>query len=196
MELSNQRIFLHVQAKDYLFRYYKTLKRIFNNVLGHLEIDYIAIALLNKEHELFFLSSSPAIEQNLIEYNLWQLDPCLQFDFFINNTPLLWNTVYCTKKQKLLHYYKIERPDFSAGISIASNFSEHAIIYSFALRSKDIEIQKKLTTQIETLLSIGHFCFQDIVKTVPLPDRKGGLASKKPYLKLIINNKVGHENIT
>lgn len=190
MELNKPSICLHQQAKDYLFQHYRTLNRLFNNVLGHLEIDYIAIALLNKQNELFFLSSKPAIEQNLIEHNLWQLDPCLQLDFFTGNKARLWNKVYCEKTQEPLRYYKLEKPAFSSGASVSSSFNEYRVIYSFALRSKDIETQNKLTTQIDTLVSIGRFCLQSILKAIPLPEQHCVLMSPRPSLKLIINNKV------
>ncbi len=67
-------ITLHPQAKELLFTHFRTLIKIFNDVLGHLEVDYMAIALLTARNELMFLSSTRAIESNLIEQNLWPLD--------------------------------------------------------------------------------------------------------------------------
>lgn len=49
-----KKIKLHPSAKDFLFENFAILRRIFSDVLGQLEIDYISIALINKENELFF----------------------------------------------------------------------------------------------------------------------------------------------
>ena len=39
-------ITLHPQARDLLFKYYRVIAKIFRDVLGLLEIDYMAIAQL------------------------------------------------------------------------------------------------------------------------------------------------------
>ena len=68
-----RKIKLHPNARDFLFENFAALRRIFSDVLGQLGIDYISIALINERGEIFFLSSNPSIEQNLIEKELREL---------------------------------------------------------------------------------------------------------------------------
>jgi hypothetical protein len=67
------------------------LKLIFSDVLGQLDIDYISIALINKERKLFFLSSNPSVEQHLIEMELWEYNFIYQEGFIDQNELKLWS---------------------------------------------------------------------------------------------------------
>ena len=196
MNLSCSKIKLHPQAQDLLFKHYRTLTRIFQDVLGHLEIDYMAIALLNPMNELFFLSSKPSIESNLIQNDLWQFDASIQQDFFMQNKAQLWEDLYHDEWRAPLRHYKQDIPKFSMGLSVSSFFEDYRVVYSFALKSTDEVIKNKILSKIETLICIGRFCLQNIIKAIPLPDRQHGLAVKKPSLRLIINNKAHYENNT
>ncbi len=182
-------ITLHPQAKELLFTHFRTLIKIFNDVLGHLEVDYMAIALLTARNELMFLSSTRAIESNLIEQNLWPLDASFQEDFFLQNEPRLWDELYHGQCHAALRRYKQENPGFSTGISIPSQFEAYRVVYTFALKSTDEVIKHKAMTNINTLTRMGRFCLQRIMQTIPLPDQQQPLAVKKPILKLIVNNK-------
>src|SRR5215217_3841809 len=85
---------LHPKASDFLFMHYHLVKKIFRDVLGLIEIDYIGIAFINPKNELFFLSSHPSIEFNLIASDLWSVDTCLQEPFIKQNKPILWDNLY------------------------------------------------------------------------------------------------------
>lgn len=196
MNVSCTKITLHPQAELLLFKHFRTLTRLFGDVLGHLEVDYMAITLLNPKNELLFLSSRPSIECNLIEKNLWSIDTSLQEDFFSQDKPQRWEELYHDEQLELLRHYKQVQPGFSMGISVPSIFEEYRVVYSFALESTDLAIKNKILNRVETLINMGRFCLQNIIKAIPLPDRPHGAVVKRPFLKLIINNKVKHENIT
>lgn len=191
MDVSCTTITLHPQAREYLFEHFVMLKVIFNDVLGHLEIDYMSIALLNPQNELFFLSSKPSIECNLIENNLWAFDPSFQHEFFMQDKPQLWDEVYQNDWHALVRQYKQESPGFSMGISIPSVFDKYRVVYSFALKSTNESIKNNIANKIQTLLSMGKFCLRNIIQAIALPNQE----RKKPSLTLVINNKVNHETI-
>lgn len=192
MDVSCRTITLHPQAPEILFKHYDTLKRLFNDVLGHLEIDYMSIALLNTQNELLFLSSRPSIECNLIEQNLWPFDQSFQHDFFIQGQAQLWENLYDDEWRDDLRHYKQECQGYSMGISIPSMFADYGVVYSFALRSNDTIIKNKVINNVETLTNMGKFCLQKILKVIPLPD----IQANKPFLKLVVNNKVNHAHTT
>lgn len=193
MNLSCTTVILHPEAKVLLFEHYHTLKRLFNDVLGHLEVDYMAITLLNSQNELLFLSSKPAVEHNLIEHNLWPFDASFHQDFFSQGDARLWEELYHDEWRKPLHHYKQEIHKFSMGLSIPSSFEEYRVVYSFALKSTNELIKRKLINKIQTLTSMGRFCLKNIMQSITLPDRQRPFSVRKPELKLIINNKVNHE---
>lgn len=196
MVLLCETITLHPQAKTFLFKHYRPLTRIFNDVLGHLEIDYIGIALLNSKNELLFLSSRPSIECNLIEKDLWRLDKSLSQDFFSQGKAQLWDSLYQEEWQKSLYYYKKESPNFSMGISVPGTFEEYQVVYSFALKANNEIIKNRIIQKIDTLMSMGRFCLQKIISVIILPDKQEMRNTSKSKLKLIINNQVLCEETT
>lgn len=100
MDVTAVEVRLHPKARDFLFEHYATLNRIFSDVLGHLETDYISIALINQTAQIFFLSSKPSIEQNLIEKELWQFDGSYQPSFIYQEQPRLWSEFPSFRIQK------------------------------------------------------------------------------------------------
>jgi len=70
MDVSKTAVILHPLAKDMLFKHYNPLRRIFSNILGQLETDYVAIALINSTNQLLLFSSNPSTERNIIEKEL------------------------------------------------------------------------------------------------------------------------------
>ncbi|WED43242.1 flagellar biosynthesis protein FlgJ [Legionella cardiaca] len=192
----NPSITLHPQAKDFLFEHYRTVKRIFSDVIGLLEIDYLAIALINPKNELFFLSSHPSIECNLIEHNLWQLDKSYHDKFIQQDQAQYWEELYPKTKENRLRHYKLEAQKFSIGIAIPARFAEYRVVYSFALKTSDKVTKSRLLTNLDTLINMGQFCLRNIIKTIPLPEKQQTFIAHKPTLKLIINNQVNYENNT
>lgn len=182
------KIFLHAQAQNFLFEYYRALRLIFNDVLGHLEVDYISMALLNPKKELLFLSSQPSIEHNLIERRLWTLDPCLQFASFNNQEYLVWNHIYNQPELIGLRHYKIEKPNFKFAISKPIVHRDHHISYSFGVKTDDPFVHLNLIQNIETLVSMGKFCLQNILKEIYLDIPRDYFAKENNHLKLVTNN--------
>ena len=141
------------------------------------------------------LSSRPAIERNLIDKYLWQDDMTYSLNFIEQNTPQTWDSLYNEKSAKTLRYHKQEVYEYSLGLSIPSSFQGLHVVYSFAMKSKNKRAQEKLINNTEMLCRMGRFCLQRILKAIPLPDLDQKVF-KKPALRLIINNKENHENIT
>ena len=172
------KITLHPKAPDLLFKYYRALRLIFNDVLGHLEIDYLSMALLNEKNQLCFFSSRPSIEQNLIEHQLWQQDPCYQFQ---DSSPIIWNEAQWDIR---LNKFKLVIPQLGYALSIQDQFQNHQVCYSFGLETQDPFVHTHLRTHPQILKSIGKFCLSKILEIV-----KNDLQEKTPpYLKVVVEN--------
>jgi len=178
---------LHPQAEDLLFNHYRVLRLIFNDVLGHLELDYLSIGLLNKNKEWFFLSSQPSIEQNLIAHELWDQDPCFHLPWVQNEQALIWNTRYQTSQLKTLAHFKLSLPGFAFGFSTLMDSHQQPLVYSFAVKNKDTAVHRHLIEQQETLNAMAKFCLHNITKEIKL-DLGFECRILKPSLKLVVNN--------
>lgn len=169
-------IILHAQSKDLLFKYYRVLRLIFNDVIGHLEVDYLSIALLNKKNELCFVSSMPSIEQNLIAHDLWQQDQACLFN---NHDILIWPDIYLDNE---LRRYKMSIPKIEYAISIPSAHQSFKVNYSFGLKTADPLTHTALLANIDILVSMGKYTLSKILKVIEVD-----IQNNKPNLQLIVN---------
>ncbi len=188
MDLSCTTITLHPQAEAFLFQHFRTVNRIFHDVLGHLEIDYIGIALLTPADELLFFSSQKSIEFNLIQHNIWPFDGSYHSDFIQQGEAQIWEKLYHKDWRETLYLHKQKTPGFSIGIAVPSKFEEYRVVYSFALKSTDATIKNKILNRIEQLICMGRYCLQKIMKAIPLPEQNKTHITNRPSLRLIVNN--------
>jgi hypothetical protein len=153
---------LHPKANDCLFQHYRALRNIFHDVLGHLELDYLSMILISSEQELIYFSSSPSLELNLIELNLWQQDPILHLAEKKEGDCLIWNDIYENSAHFKLRHYKMEKTQICFGLSLLSHFRDYKVIYSFGLYRDELSLDQGLIQNIDTLKAMGKFCLQNI----------------------------------
>lgn len=183
------KITLHPQAQDWLFKNYRALRLIFNDVLGHLELDYLSMSLLNPSRELIFFSSQPSIEQNLIEHGLWQDDPCIQSAYLAPQDHYIWHDIYQAPAFKQLYHYKLFKPKLAFVLSKAVVIEDYAITYAFGVKSKDPTVQINLLNNTKILSSIGKFCLQNIVQELHIDVLPGNFfKNHAPHLHLVVNS--------
>ncbi len=184
---------LHPKAKEFLFEHFATMRKVFSDVLGQVETDYISIALINQTGQIFFLSSNPSIEQNLIEKNLWLFDGCYQSSFFNQDMHKLWSELPHTGCTGLIKQYKQIEPGLITGISIPAEYGSYKAIFSFGLKRINPYIQNKTSIHCEKLLAMGKYALRQIQDYLTFPDKQSYTIAK-PKLKLIINNQVTYEH--
>ncbi|HAT9314948.1 TPA: flagellar biosynthesis protein FlgJ [Legionella pneumophila subsp. pneumophila] len=193
MDVTAVEVRLHPKAKEFLFEHFATIRKVFSDVLGQLETDYISIALINHRNQIFFLSSKPSIEQNLIEKKLWQFDGCNQPNFFNQDQPMLWSELPHTDYLETIEKHKLMETGLITGISIPANFDSYKAIFSFGLKRINPYIQNKSTIHCERLLAMGKFSLRRIQEYLTFPD-KLTCKTSKPKLTLIIDNQVTYEH--
>lgn len=186
MDVTDLEVRLHPEAREFLFAHFVQLRRIFLDVLGQLETDYISIALINQVSQIFFLSSKPSIEQNLIEKDLWQYDGIYQTHFIYQDQPKLWTELPYFEDLCLLKQYKQQNHGLLMGISIPTVYLHYRAIFSYGFKKINPGIQNKTPSQCEKLLAMGKYCLREIKNIIPFPDEKKNFA-KKPKLELIVN---------
>lgn len=172
--MENSTITVHPLAESILFSHYRDIRKVFYDVLGQLEIDYLCIALLTIKNELLFFSSSPSIEQNMLKHHACLFDSRFQYDFFKQEQVQFWSS-------------KTKLTEFGIGLSVPSVFNEYRVIYSFASKSIDQKVHNHFANNIAMFVQIGKFCLKKIMAEIPSLNDPTQL---KPVLKLIINNRV------
>ncbi|HCJ1139183.1 flagellar biosynthesis protein FlgJ [Legionella pneumophila] len=193
MDVTAVEVRLHPKAKDFLFEHYITMRKVFSDVLGQVETDYASIALINQAGQIFFMSSNPAIEQNLIEKSLWLFDGCYQPEFISQDQPKLWSELAHIGCIEAITKYKQTKPGLITGISIPTEYDSYRAIFSFGLKRINPYIQNKSSIHCEKLLAMGKFALRQIQEYLTFPDNKPCITTK-PILTLIINNQVPYEH--
>ncbi|HAT6363427.1 TPA: flagellar biosynthesis protein FlgJ [Legionella pneumophila] len=193
MDVTDVEVRLHPKAKEFLFEHFVTMRKVFSDVLGQVETDYASIALINQAGQIFFMSSNPSIEQNLIEKSLWLFDGCYQPTFFNKEQPKLWNELPHLGHTEAIKKYKQIEPGLITGISIPTEYDSYRAIFSFGLKELNPYIQNKSSIHCEKLLAMGKFALRRIQEYLTFPDKQPCMPTK-PKLTLIINNQVTYEH--
>ncbi|MHA3183289.1 flagellar biosynthesis protein FlgJ [Legionella pneumophila] len=193
MDVSAVEVTLHPKAKEFLFEHYVAIRKMFSDVIGQLETDYISIALINPKNQIFFISSQPSVERNLIEHHLWQFDGCYQPDFINQDQPKLWSELPHKANSADINEYKQFDTGIATGISIPAEYRTYRAVFSFGLKRVNPCIQNKSVTHCERLLAMGKYTLRQISEYLTFPDQQKYF-STKPKLELIINNQVTYEH--
>lgn len=184
-------ITLHPKAESFLFEQYITVNKVFSNVLGQQETDYIAIALINANGQMFFFSSNPSIQQNLIEKKVCLAHAAYQPSFINQKQPKLWYELdhgihrECITKLQQSH-------GLITGITIPTTYNEYKAVFSFGFKKANSFTQNKTAIHCQQLVNLGKYCLRELNERLVFPDEQKSCISK-PQLRLIINNQVNYE---
>lgn len=182
---------VHPRAQEILFEQKRKISKIFREVIGHYEMDHLSIAVIKKNNELFFFSSTPSIEFNLIEKNLWAYDGSYHPDFYQTPQCQLWSKLYHPDKLMELRFIKQIMTGYASGFSAAIEFNNFHLVYSFATKSRAPQAEMEFIRLSNTLIKLGNFCFKKIVDDV-FPELFTNASSanliRTPSLKLVIDN--------
>ena len=187
MDLIDSEIKIHPQAAELLFSHFRTIAKLFMDVIGQFEVDYMTIGVLTRKNELLFFSSSPSKDWCSIEKGIWPFKMQTNQDFFLEERMQLWVMNEWPNETYLSH--------FSIGLSIPSTFEGYRVLYSFATRSNHEMVKNRIINNTDSLIRMGRFCLKNIFREIPLPIPQNA-AQQKPRLTLIVNNKECYENNT
>lgn len=168
-------ITLHPEAKNLLFNQFALLSKIFMNVLGQLETDYLCITLLTDKNELLLFSSSSGDEWSLIEEDRWQHKKRFQTEFLFQKQIEIWDHIE-------------HSTEYGLSLSIPSTFENYHVAYTFATKSRDQNVHAHILNNIARLTRIGQFCLKAILDALPFLTKKPAVKHPKPQLRLVVNN--------
>ncbi|NNM59345.1 MAG: hypothetical protein HKM04_05970 [Legionellales bacterium] len=148
------RVSLHKNILDIPFLNKRSLSRQFNDVLGLLCLDYVAVSMISSHQEMVILSSMPSLEFNLIDSGLWQYD-----DFFALSgwQQAEWCGLYDAEKFFALKQFKEKEYQFKHTLHARHQIDGKEVIYSFATKQAQATFS---ISNLETLFCIGAHCYR------------------------------------
>lgn len=157
MEIRQATNIFHPNYIEALFSFKAETSKIFSNVLGLHKLNHIAITQINSKEEILTFSSTPAMEFNLFNSQLWQFDKSYHPDWYKKCEHASWQSLYMSNHYDELYYLKQLKHSYAMGYSLATKFEDKFFIYSFA--SEDFSEQEQLLAEQSIVLyKIGFYC--------------------------------------
>jgi len=148
----------HPQLLEALFAFRSKVSNVFREVLGIHQIDHIAITRINETQKLLNFSSTPAMEYNLFNSNLWRHDRSYDAHWFRTCNQAEWQSLYCLERYDELYYLKQIKHHYPIGYSLATKIQNHFFIYSVATRLCGQDTRELFAHQQDDFYKIGQYC--------------------------------------
>lgn len=151
---------LHPEVLSIPFLHRKELSTKFRDVLGLLYLDYISIEIINPNAEYLYFSALPAVNFNLIENHLWPYDGAMSPTFYQHYSFYTWASAYQTMFCNELKIMKEREHGFHYGFVLVRKINQFYLLYSFATKNKNSEINLFFDEQKNELLKMGDYCYK------------------------------------
>ena len=158
MTITNKEITPHANFQDILFASQGKVSRVFKDILGLYEISHLAITRIDQHSILQTFSSTPALEFNLFNSELWRFDKTYQSSWYSLCGLSSWTELYTPAYYDELYYLKQIKHGFPIGLSFAVKLPDCHIIYSIASHSNSAETHEFFANQHDKFYKIGQYC--------------------------------------
>ncbi len=148
----------HPRFLEALFVFRSKVSSVFLDVLGIHEINHIAITQVNSDRNILTFSSTPAMEFNLFNGNLWRYDKSYQLEWFSRCSQADWRSLYTTERYDELYYLKQIKHHYPIGYSLATKVANTFFIYSLASSRSCGHTRELFANQHEDFYKIGQYC--------------------------------------
>lgn len=162
MEKSCNVVNLHPQFLDILFAFKSKINLVFRDIKGIHEIDHFSLNQINQYKQLITLSSTPALEFNLFNSNLWRYDCSYAQSWFQQCTQDSWQNLYCKERYDELYYLKQIKHNYQLGLTISAKNKEDYLVFSFASRKSCKHTRELFFSQHADFYKIGEYCFNKL----------------------------------
>jgi len=124
------------------------------------------------------------------------LDRCYQAETIFQDEPASWQDLYDCHQSQQLYQHRLTKLGLKSGISIPMDFKQYRVVFSFGFKSHNPCLKKLQPHYCSQLIALGKFCLNEILASLPLPDKTTKVFKLKPTLELLINNEVSYDNAT
>lgn len=188
---------LHEKILDILFKHKKDIHGKLIDLQGAFLIDHFSIKIIDPDRKLLIFSISPSVEYNLIVHGLWKHDFSFSIPFQNSCQFYEWKTAYAAGYENQLRTVKELNHGFTFGFNISRKIEDFTLIYSFATRSRNKNIDHFYGDHLNELSSLGNYGFKlirPIYEKYCSPRTQAPIINcrqkliRKPQLRLIVNN--------
>ena len=189
---------LHEDILDILFNHKEEIYKKLIDLRGTFLIDHIAIKIIDPNKKILIFSITPSVEYNLLVQGLWKFDKSFSIKFQNSNYFYAWEKAYSKQYFNEIKYIKEHKHGFTLGFNTSKKIGAFNLIYSYATRSKNIDLLDYYRNHTNELLGLGDYSYKLIHNiyanycdpSFSLPSITCRQPSrKKPILKLVVNNK-------
>lgn len=158
MEISPLEIVPHPQFLEALFAFKSKVSNVFSDVLGLHEISHIAVTQISSKRKILTFSSTPAMEFNLFNSNLWRFDKTYHPNWFTHCTQADWQSLYILERYDELYYLKQAKHHYPIGYSLVAKGGDNFFIYSLASHRSCNHTRELFANQFDDFYKIGQYC--------------------------------------
>lgn len=148
----------HSNFLETLFAHKQQASNVFKDILGLYSISHFSISRIDNRNQLLTLSSTPSLEFNLFNCDLWRFDKTYQTSWYSLCVSSSWQSLYSAEHYHQLYYLKQTKHHFPIGISIAVKTIDSYVIYSIASDKECRQTQEIFVNQQEHFYRIGEYC--------------------------------------
>ena len=158
MDIRYLEVTLHPRFLDALFAYKSQAMNIFRDVLGLYDIHHLAVARVDQQGQLISFSSTPAMEFNLFNSELWRYDLCYRAQWFTQYTQASWAALYEKTRCDELYYLKQIKHAYRTTRCLAARMGNETFIYALASQYESPELEERFVQQVDEFYKIGQYC--------------------------------------
>jgi hypothetical protein len=162
----------HPNFLDALFVFRSKVSNVFSDVLGLYELNHIAVTRISPKRDILTFSSTPAMEFNLFNSNLWRFDKTYHPDWFRTCSQSNWPSLYMPERFDELYYLKQTKHHYPIGYSLATQLEDNFFIYSLASNRSCDHTRELFANQHGEFYKIGQYCSNLLGHLFKAVDRK------------------------
>ncbi|MFO3122370.1 hypothetical protein SCQ99_14760 [Legionella pneumophila serogroup 1] len=148
---------LHPEVIEILFENSRHIKNVFSKLKGLHGITHMGMVCIDPSRELTAFSTTPSIEYNLFNQDLWLEDHCYHPGIETKNSLIWWD--YANEK---IERVKLRNNGFTIGMTIYRPIGDFVFLYSFATNERVSGLREYYSENLFSLIDIGDFFYKSL----------------------------------
>lgn len=155
--IEEHKIKLHPEVIEILFENRRYIKSVFSNLKGLHGITHMGMTCIDPNQELVAFSTTPSMEYNLFNQQLWIEDHCFNKDSNDKNSLLWWD--YQDEK---IEQIKLTNNRLTMGMTIYRPIGDFGFMYSFATNECVKGLRQYYIDNLFGLIDIGDYFYKSL----------------------------------
>lgn len=136
--------------------------RVFRDILGIHDIHHFSITGFDPSGHMLSLSSTPAIEFNVVNSGLWRHDQAYCLDWLMQKEHVCWKDLYASERFDELYYLKQTKHGYASTCALSTCYEGFRYLFAFASRYADANESVFALERRDELLQLGQYCLKEL----------------------------------